>query len=122
MATFPTYVKLGWRDSAEQLTPVVIRSEVERGVARQRRVAADSVVTVPVTAYFDTAADSLAFEDWFFTEVAGGAAWFDFTLPRTSAVVQARVVGGDIGQLKPTTKNWAYSERSFQLEYLRSTL
>lgn len=119
MATFPSYVKLGWRDTAERPTPVVLRSEVERGLPRQRRVAADSLVTVPVTAYFDTAADSLAFESWFYGDAAAGAAWFDFALPRTGAVTQARVVGGDIGQLKPTTKNWAFSERTFELEYLR---
>ena len=119
MATFPPYVKLGWRDHAEKPTPVVARSEMERGVARQRRTHADSLVTVPVTAYFDTAADSLAFESWFFGDVGGGAAWFDFTQPRTGAVTQARVVGGDIGQLKPATKNWAFSERTFQLEYIR---
>lgn len=119
MATFPSYVKLGWRDNAEKPTPVVARSEVERGVARQRRIAADSLVTVPVTAYFDTAAESLAFDSWFFGDAAAGAAWFDFTLPRTGAVVQARVVDGDIGQLKPATKNWAFSERTFQLEYIR---
>lgn len=119
MATFPSYVKLGWRDTAEQHTPVIARSEMERGIARQRRTHADSLVTVPVTAYFDTAAESLAFEGWFFSDAAAGAAWFDFTLPRTGALVQARVVGGDIGQLKPATKNWAFSERSFQLEYIR---
>lgn len=119
MATFPSYVKLGWRDHAEKPTPLVVRSEMERGVARQRRTHADSLVTVPVTAYFDTAADSLAFETWFFGDVAAGAAWFDFTLPRTGTVTQARVVGGDIGSLKPSTKNWALSERTFQLEYVR---
>ncbi len=119
MATFPPYVKLGWRDHAEKPTPVVVRSEMERGVARQRRTHADSLVTVPVTAYFDTAADSLAFETWFFGDAGAGTAWFDFTLPRTNAVTQARVVGGDIGSLKPSTKNWAFSERTFQLEYVR---
>lgn len=119
MATFPSYVKLGWRDTGEKPTPVVLRSEMERGVARQRRVMADSLVNVPLTAYFDTAADSMAFESWFNGDALGGAAWFDFTLPRTGTVVEARVVGGDIGQLKPSTKNWAFSERSFQLEYIR---
>lgn len=119
MATFPTYVKLGWRDHAEKPTPVVMRSEMERGIARQRRTAADSVVTVPVTAYFDTAADALAFESWFFGDALAGADWFDFTLPRTGTVTLARVVGGDIGPLKPATKNWAFSERTFQLEYIR---
>jgi hypothetical protein len=119
MATFPAWVKLGWREAGETPTPVVARSEMERGLPRQRRTAADSLVSVPVTAYFDTAAESLAFESWFFGDALAGADWFNFTLPRTGQVVQARVVGGDIGTLKPTNKTWAYSERSFQLEYVR---
>lgn len=119
MPTFPTYVKLGWRDTAEHPAPVMLRTPMERGIPRHRRIAADSLVSVPVTAYFDSAADSLAFDSWFFGEAEAGAAWFDFTLPRTGQVVQARVVDGDIGQLKPATKNWAFSERSFQLEYIR---
>jgi hypothetical protein len=122
MATFPNYVKLGWRDTAEQPAPVVLRSEMDRGIAKQRRVSADTVVTVPVTAYFDSATDSANFETWVYTTIHGGADWFDFTLPRTGATVQARIVNGDIGALQPTNKTWAYSQRQFKLEYVRAAL
>lgn len=122
MATFPAYVKLGWRDTAEQPAPVVARSEMERGIAKQRRIAADTVVTVPVTLYFDSAADAASFETWVYTTINGGADWFDFTLPRTATVVQARIVGGDIGALVPASRNWAYSQRQLKLEYVRAAL
>ena len=124
MPAFPAYVKVGWTDSAEAPRPVVERSEMERGVAKQRRVAADTVVTVPVTLYFDSAADADAFETWFYSAAGanGGAAWFDFTLPRSGTVVQTRVVGGDLGALKPSNRTWAMSKRQVRLEYVRAAL
>lgn len=122
MAAFPSYVKLGWKDTAEQMKPIVARSEMERGVAKQRRFQADTIVTVPVTAFFQTGADATSFETWVYTTINGGMDWFDFTLPRTGAVVQGRIVGGDIGALMPSTRTWAKSQRSFKLEYVRAAL
>lgn len=124
MPAFPSYVKLGWKDTGEQPAPVVARSEMERGIAKQRRIAADTVVTVPLTLYFDTAADAANFESWFYSAAGAnaGAAWFDFTLPRTGAVVQARIVGGDLGSLVPASRNWAFSQRQLKLEYVRAAL
>lgn len=117
---FPSYVKIGWNDSGENHRPVVERSEMERGIPKQRRINADVLVTVPLTLYFDTAADAANFETWFYT--GGGMDWFDFTLPRTGAVVQARIVGGDIGTLKPSNRTWSMSERQTKLEYVRQSL
>lgn len=119
MAALPAYVRLGWRDAAEQPKPVVVRSEMERGIAKQRRIAADTVVTMPLTLYFDTAADAANFETWFYTDINGGASWFDFTSMRTGGTVQARFVGGEIGKLVPTNKTWGYSMRQTQIEFVR---
>jgi hypothetical protein len=117
--SLPSYVKLGWRDTGEQPDPVVMRSEKERGVPSQRRIKADSLVTVPVTLYFDTAADAVSFEQWFFGDLAGGAKWFNWTNPRNGAVVEAQIVGGDIGQLTPTIRTWGWAQRSMKFEYVR---
>lgn len=119
MATFPTYVKLGWKDSGEEHSPIVERTPMERGIPKQRRVQADVLVTVPLTVYFDSATAAADFETWFY---ASGMAWFDFTLPRTGAVVQARIVGGDIGKLVPLKGNWARGQRQMRLEYVRPSL
>lgn len=117
MATFPHNL-CGIRQDghAEQHTPVVLRSEVERGMPRQRRTSADAVVSVPCTLVFRSAAAAAEFEAWYYAE---GFGWFDFTLPRTGAVVEARIVGGDIGGLTPITPTWNASERSITLEYRR---
>lgn len=122
MATFPAYAHVQFRGAGEQPTPVVVRSEMERGIPKQRRIAADTLVQVPVTLLFRTQADATDFEDWFYDEVDAGAAWFDWVNPRTGATVQARIVGGDIGRLDPLSNSWAYAERSLVLEYVRSTL
>lgn len=121
---FPSYVKLGWNDSGEQHRPVVERAEMERGIPKHRRREADALVTVPLTLYFDTKQNAADFEDWFYspTGANGGAGWFDFTLPRTSAVVQARIPGGDIGTLQPLKGNWERSRRQVKLEYVRVSL
>jgi len=119
MATFPSYVKLGWKDSAESHKPIVERSEMDRGIPKQRRTQADVLVTVPVTLFFDSLANAADFETWFY---ANGMGWFDFTLPRTGTVVEARIVGGDIGSLVPLRGNWARSQRQAKLEYMRQSL
>lgn len=123
MPAFPSYVKLGWSEGADRPAPVVIRSEMERGFAKQRRIASDAVVTQTVTLYFMTTQDSLDFETWFYSAAGAnaGAAWFDMKLPRVG-VVSARIPGGDIGMLKPLNAYWAVSERTIQVEYLRSAL
>lgn len=119
---FPAYVKLGWKDSGEQPKPVVARTDMERGIAKQRRIAADTVVTMEITAYFDTALEASDFEDWIYLDIGGGADWFDFTHPRTGAVVLARIVGGDIGKLVPSNRTWSMTMRQFKIEYVRVAL
>ena len=117
MATFP-HSLCGIRQDGhgEQHMPMVLRSDMERGIPKQRRAGADVLVRVPCSLVFRSAADAAAFESWFYAE---GMGWFDFTLPRTGAVVQARIIGGDIGSLVPLTPAWNASERSIVLEYIR---
>ena len=122
MATLPSYVYVQLRGAGERPTPVVVRSEMERGIAKQRRIAADSVVQVPAMLFFRTQADAAAFETWFFEDIAAGADWFDWTNPRTGLVQEVRIVGGDIGTLEPLSNAWAYAERPVTLEYVRAAL
>jgi hypothetical protein len=120
MAAFPD-VPYGWRDLTETAAPVIARSEVDRGIPKQRRVQADPLITLSLTVYFDAAAEQQDFEDWFYSAEGAnaGAAWFDFTHPRTGVVVQARVVGGQLGPLKHSSQTLAMSERTLQIEYVR---
>lgn len=120
MATFPN-VQLDWRDLSEKPESVIDRTEMERGIPKQRRVASDARVELAVTVYFDTKAEAIAFEDWFYEDIDAGAAWFDFLHPRTGAVIPARIVNGEIGELKFQQRTLQASSRSFKLEYWRST-
>lgn len=120
MASFPSYVKI-LLGATEKPDPIVLRSPMERGVPKQRRIASDTMVTVPVTLYYDTMADAMAFETWVFTQIGAGADWFNWTNPRTNTVVQARIVGGDIGALQSGDGAWrGFSTRRMNFEYLRS--
>lgn len=119
MATFPTYVKI-LIGSSESPKSVVMRSEMERGVPKQRRLSSDSMVTVPVDLFFETAQYAYDFEDWFYSEIGGGTDWFDWVNPRSKTTVQARIVGGEIGALTPATGVWSgFTTRKINLEYVR---
>lgn len=120
MATFPSYVKI-LVGSTEQPKSVVMRSEMERGVPKQRRMASDTMVSVPVVLLFETPTNANDFEMWVYSQIGGGADWFTWTNPRTNTAVQARIVGGDIGPLQPASGIWSgMTTRRMTLEYLRS--
>ena len=120
MATFPTYVKI-LLGSSEEPKPIVMRTAMERGVPKQRRIASDTMVSVPVTLMFDTPAQAIDFETWVYAEIGGGADWFTWTNPRTGTNVQARIVGGNLGPLQPAAGLWSgMTTRRLTLEYLRS--
>lgn len=122
MPAFPSYARVLASGFGEEAQPLVLRSDMERGVPKQRRVAADALVTVPVTVLFTSAADAAAFEAWFYSDAQAGAAFFDWVHPRTRQLVQARIVDGDIGTLQPLAGAWRVSQRAFRLEYLRPAL
>lgn len=122
MPAFPSYPRVLMNGLSKAPTPVVIRSEMERGVPKQRRVAADALVTMSVTLVFTSDADAIAFEEWFYDEGQAGATFFDWVHPQTGQVVQARIVGGDIGALQPLAAAWRVSQRSMRIEYLQNTL
>lgn len=121
MAAFPTWLKI-LIETSDAPAPVVIRSEMERGVAKQRRIAADAMVTVPISVIFFNKQQAADFEDWFYNEINGGADFFDWTDPRTGVAVEAQVVGGVLGELVPLRDSYNISRRGLTLEYQRSTL
>lgn len=121
MAAFPAYVKIGF-PQAEEAASAVLRGEMERGVPKQRRFTADVMVTQETMLYFDTKQNAIDWETWFYTTINGGVDWFDWVDLRRGVTVQARIVGGKPGALKPGTVNWVYAQRTLTLEWLRSAL
>lgn len=120
MATFPSTQRILWPDGDEMPLSVVARSAVERGIAKQRRTQSDTVISKTIALLFESVQEVQDFEDWFYSPAGAdaGAAWFDFTLPRTGVVVQARVVGGELGALQMMAHQRAY-RRSLPLEWKR---
>lgn len=119
MATFPTYVKTVWNQTTEQVNPVVIRSEMERGVPKQRRQSTNPMANLSLTLVFGHKKRIEDFESWFYNDIGAGALFFDFTHPRTGETIQARIVGGQLGQVTPLG---LYRERytmPLELEYLK---
>lgn len=121
MPAMPGYVKIGF-PQAEEPGTAVMRSEMERGIAKQRRMAADVVVKQETTLYFDTKQNSIDFETWVRTDIDAGATFFDWVDLRTGVTVQARIVEGKLGALTPSTVNWAYSQRKVTLEWVRAAI
>lgn len=120
MATFPATIKFDWRDFAEQTASVVQRTEMERGLPKQRRINSDAMTTLTLTMNFKTKAEFAAFDAWFYADAQGGAAWFDFVHPRTGATVQARFVGGAMGSLRFATQTLENILVTSQIEFQRS--
>ena len=121
MAAFPSYVKIA-SPIEEAPASVILRSEMERGVPKQRRFAADTLVEQQVTLYFYTKQNSIDWETWFYTDINGGADFFDWTDSRSGSTVQARVKDGQPGALKLMVHKWAFSQRTLIIEWLRSAL
>lgn len=123
MAAFPnSSVCLTGFPQGEEPGTVVERTEMERGVAKQRRIASDANVQADVIVYFTAKANIATWETWFYTTIHAGQDWFDWTDSRTGATLQARIVGGNPGKLVPSTKTWAYAQRTLRLEWMRSAL
>lgn len=120
MATFPAYVKYGWRDMGEQAESVVERAEMERGIPKQRRTNSDARVDLPITLHFDSASDYAAFDTWFYTTIKAGQDFFDFVHPRTGATVQARFKGGELGRINYINRTLGMCSMQVVLEYWRA--
>ena len=117
MATLPTYARL-LMDYAEGFDPSVQRTEMERGPAKQAIVNTHVMKQPKATLVFNTASDAEAFEAWYF-DVIKRVGWFDFRHPRTGATIQARFMGGDIGELTPIGPRFSPCQRTVTLEYMR---
>lgn len=118
MAQLPSYVQLLYAGAGESFDPAVIKSEMERGMAKMRRASARVVMELPCTLYFPTRRASLDFDDWYFN-VIKRIGMFDFLDPRSRQVRTGRFKDGALGELKPLAGRYARSSRSATLEYLR---
>ena len=124
MATFPAYAKIDKSGYGEEHAPIVARSEMDRGVPKQRKLQSDVMVTVKLNLLFLNKTDAANFEDWYYssTGAAAGAAFFDWKDPRTGVIRQARAVANQLGPLAQYggTSAFIMLTRTLSIEYLRA--
>lgn len=118
MATFPEYVCVEVAGYGESFDPSVERTEMERGVPKQRITNTRVMQRLRCSLMFDTPQEVANFETWYFQAI-GRIGWFDFKHPRTGAVVNARFEGGALGDLSPVNNRRRKWRREAVLEYLR---
>jgi hypothetical protein len=120
MATFPKDVGFLIAGAGENEGPIVERSDMERGVAKVRRVATDPVVTLSGTLLFRSSETLSSFKSWFYsaTGANAGAGWFDWKHPRTGDLLQARFVVGSLGPITPVAGRFVVATRAAAIEYV----
>lgn len=119
MTVLPSYVQILFDGFGEEFDPSVERTEMERGVPKQRLLNTHVMAEIPVSLLFATQAATAAFEDWYF-DVLRRIGWFQMPHPRTGATITARFKDGKIGRLAPRSPRMTcYVRTGVVLEYLR---
>ncbi|WP_372177462.1 hypothetical protein ACCQ23_21170 [Xanthomonas axonopodis pv. phyllanthi] len=118
MATFPAYAGVLYDSVRTSFDPSVERTEMERGVPKQRVLNSQVLIKIAMTLDFANPADAVRFENWYFDEIHR-IDWFDFSHPLTGALVQARFEGGALGELRPAEGADRPWQQDVVLEYLR---
>jgi hypothetical protein len=117
MAALPDYVSLLLAGQADSFDPGVVRSEMERGLAKQRVGNSRVVRKLSATLQFESNADVNAFEDWYFNTIRR-IGFFDVRHPRTGVLTPMRFENGSIGELTPAVNGYRIASRAVVLEYL----
>lgn len=118
MNALPEFIAIRFPDYGETPNPSVERTEMERGVPKQRILNTHVMVDVQAAFLFRSSADVDTFENWYYDTIKR-IDWFTMIHPRTRQTVTARFVGGDIGTLSPLSPTFGHSFRVVKLEYLR---
>ncbi|WP_313171474.1 hypothetical protein [Stenotrophomonas sp.] len=118
MAYFPTYAQILTDGFTESFDPAVERTDMERGVPKQRLINSQVLVKLSATLLFRSAADVVAFEAWYFDTIKR-IGWFQLKHPRTGALITARFENGSIGTLSPLAPAFFIASRTVVMEYVR---
>lgn len=119
MATWPLYAKFitdGFTE--DDSDPSVLRTEMDRGVPKQRIVNSDVMQKIVGVILFTNREDIDLFDTWYF-ETIKRIDWFDIPHPRTGKITRMRIVGGKRGPLTPTASFFHVAQRGpIELEYM----
>jgi len=117
MSTLPDYVCVQFADYSESFDPSVLRTEMERGVPKQRLLNSQVLVKINASLAFLSAADVESFYIWYKTEIKRILP-FQMAHPRTGQIITARFEGGNIGTLVPLATQFRVATRNVVIEYL----
>lgn len=118
MDIFPAQPRLLSASYSEEFDPSVERTEMERGVPKQRLINSQVMCQLKCVVLFDSSEDVAAFEAWYFGQIRR-IGWFTVAHPRTGEALSARFEGGRLGALVPVNNNRRRWRRDVTLEYLR---
>lgn len=118
MAALPGYAHVSLESYSEQFDPGIVKTEMDRGLAKMRVGQSRTVVNVAITLIFASRDDAASFETWYFDTIKR-IGFFDWLDPRTNTVRSVRFKDGDIGALESLAPGVSISRRSATLEYLR---
>lgn len=118
MAALPSYVKIILDNYGEDFDPSVLRTEMERGPAKQRLLNTNVTMEVSARLQFGSKADAAAFDSWYFDTIQR-IGYFTFRHPRLKTTITGRFKGGKLGPLQPVMAGFDMTQRDVTLEYQR---
>lgn len=118
MAALPSYVVVRMSGYSEQFDPSVERTEMERGMPKQRVLNSRVIVSLQVSLLMETTEQAEDFLDWYH-DVIGRIGFFNMRHPRTGQTISARFPGGQIGTLSSAAGTDHLWQRDVVIEYLR---
>ncbi|TAA20289.1 hypothetical protein [Pseudoxanthomonas winnipegensis] len=103
---------------SESFDPSVERTEMERGVPKQRLINSQVLMKLNASLLFQSEVDVEAFEAWYFGTLKR-IGWFTIPHPRTDVPISVRFENGSIGALVPQAPAFGLAQRDVVLEYMR---
>lgn len=118
MASLPDYVIVRPTGYSETFQPSVIRTEMERGMPKQRLLNTQVLYNLNLSLITETQQQTEDFMDWYFLTIKR-IDFFTMTHPRTGQLINVRFVGGDFGTLQTISGANRIWQRDVVVEYLR---
>lgn len=118
MADFPSNLRFDLNSYRESEDPSVLRTEMERGVPKQRTINTDVLCTMKGVVNFLSEQDIADFDTFYFDTIKR-VGWFNIRHPRTRQIISARFPGGKRGELVPVVGGFGVAYRELEMEYLR---
>ena len=118
MSALPSYVIVRPTGYSESHDPAVQRTEMERGMPKQRLLNTQVLMKLHLSLLVRTALEAESFLDWYLLDIKR-IGFFTMKHPRTGATVSVRFENGDIGTLRSLSGTDDLWQREVVVEYLR---